>query len=146
MPIDETERKRRRDLVHAHMAAENAHDLEAIVATFSADASGMLNQLPISGDEPIRQAHVLLGLSSAPGALLGTRIVPQREHISDDEIIIEGRVVAQHVGPFFGLPPTNAQVELFYAAVYRFDADGKLASERVKLDLGPLDARWKPSP
>jgi len=144
MPIDETERKRRRDLVHAHMAAENAHDLEAILATFSAGASGLLNQLPIAGDEAIRQAHVLLGLSSAPGALLGTRIVPEREHISDDEIIVEGRVFTQHVGPFFGLAPTNAQVELFYTAVYRFDADGKLASEHVKMDLGPLDARWKP--
>jgi len=144
MPIDETERKRRRDLVHAHMAAENAHDLDAIMATFSPDAQGMLNQLPIAGDQAIRQAHVLLGLSSEPGALLGTQGVPLREQISDDEIIIEGRVIAQHVGPFFGLPPTNAQVELSYTAVYRFDSDGKLASERLKMDLGPLDARWKP--
>ena len=144
MPIDETERQRRRTLVQAHMDAENARDLEAIMATFSADAQLLLNGVPVTTPDALRQFHVLGGMTAQPGALLGTRVLPEREHITDDEIVIEGRLAGQHVGPFFGMPPTNAMIELFYTAIYRFDTAGKLASECVTMNWGPLDAQWKP--
>lgn len=144
MPIDERERRRRRELVQAHMAAENAHDIDAILATFAPNAEGVLNGLTVHNAEELRQFHILFGMSSYPGALLDTRVVPEREHFSDGEIIIEGRLAARHAGPFLGLPPTQAPVELFYTAIYRFDESGKLASERIRMNWGPLDAQWKP--
>ncbi len=43
MPIDDRERERRRVLVREHYAAENDHDLERIMETFSTDAVMLYN-------------------------------------------------------------------------------------------------------
>jgi hypothetical protein len=43
MPIGESERERRRTLLHAHYAAENNHDVEGIMTTFSTDGVMLYN-------------------------------------------------------------------------------------------------------
>ena len=138
LPIDDQERERRRALVRAHYAAENDHDLERIMGTFSEDAVMLYNRQSFPSDETIRLAHDYIGMSAAPGALGGLRSIVDREHFTDAETVIEGRVCGRHVGEFLGFPPTQRDVELPFVAFYRFDADGKLTSERVVMDLGPL--------
>ena len=140
MPIEDAERERRRRLVHAHMAAENGHDLDRIMATFSADTEMLYNRQSFRDHDSIRGAHGYFGMSAAPGAFAGLRLVPDHEHFTADEIVIEGRMCGRHVGEFLGFPATNRDVELPYVAFYRFDETGKLASERVVMNLGPLGA------
>ena len=40
--------------------------------------------------------------------------------------------------PLSGFPATNREVVIPYIAFYRFDAEGKLASERLTLNWGAL--------
>ncbi len=137
MSNHDAERERRRALVHAHMKPENAHDLDGIVRTFSDDAEMLYNGQSFRG-EAIRAAHAYFGMSPAAGAFTGLRVVPDREHLTADEIVIEGRMCGRHVGEFQGFAPTNLDVEMPYVAFYRFDRDGKLVSERVVMNLGAL--------
>jgi hypothetical protein len=138
MPIDDRERERRRALVRAHYAAENDHDLERIMATFSKDGVMLYNRQSFPGDETIRWAHGYMGMSAAPGAFAGLRAVIDEEHFTDAETVIEGRVCGNHSREFLGFAPTQRDVELPFVAFYRFDAQGKLTSERVVMNLGPL--------
>jgi len=138
MPIDDRERERRRALVRAHYAAENDHDLERIMATFSKDGVMIYNRQTFPSDETIRWAHGYMGMSAAPGAFAGLRAVMDEEHFTDAETVIEGRVCGKHSSEFLGFAPTQRDVELPFVAFYRFDADGRLTSERVVMNLGPL--------
>ena len=140
MSVDHTERERRRALVHAHYAAENAHDAEGVMASFAKDAVMLYNGQAFPTDETIRWAHGYIGLTAESGAFGGLRNVIDGEHFTDTEIVIEGRACGRHTGEFLGFAPTDREVELPFVAFYRFDADGKLTSERVVMNLGPLRA------
>ncbi len=138
MSIDESERNRRRALLHAHYAAENNHDLEAIMETFSADGVMLYNRQAFPSNEAIRWAHGYMGMTAAPGALSGLGAHIDEEHFTDEEIVVEGRLTGKHSSEFLGFAPTDCEVELPFVAFYRFDAEGKLTSERVVMNLGPL--------
>lgn len=146
MPIDETERARRRALLEAHYDAENAHDLEAVMTTFSPRTEMRYNRQSFPDHDSIRQAHRYMGFTGG-GAFEGLRTVADDQHVTDDEIVVEGRLCGKHVGEFQGFPATERDVELPFVAFYRFDAAGKLVSERVVMDLGALAyaPSWKPS-
>lgn len=145
MPIDDKERDRRRALLHAHYAAENASDLDRIMKTFSSDTEMLYNRQSFRDHASIRQAHGYIGFA-AGGAFSGLHNVVDSESFTADEIVIEGRLCGTHVGEFQGFAPTQREVELPFVAFYRFDATGKLASERVVMNLGALAATptWQP--
>jgi predicted ester cyclase len=138
MPLDDRERERRRALVRAHYAAENDHDLEQIMGTFSEDAVMLYNGQSFPSDETIRAAHRYIGMSASPGAFRRLQAIVDQEHFTDTETVIEGRVRGKHSSEFLGFPPTERDVELPFVAFYRFDANGKLTSERVVMNLGAL--------
>jgi hypothetical protein len=138
MPIDAQERKRRHALLQAHYAAENDHDIERIMNTFSKDGVMLYNRQSFPSDETIRWAHGYIGMTAAPGAFGGLFNVIDAEHFTDDEIVVEGRLTGKHSSEFLGFPPTDREIELPFVAFYRFDAQGKLTSERVVMNLGPL--------
>lgn len=139
MPIDERERARRRRLAKAHIDAENAHDLDAIMASFASDAMNVVNNDVSTTSEGIRQVHALFGLGPEPGILSDLRVVPEHEHFTDEEIVHEGRFRGVHTGSAPGFPPPSGQsIELPYIVVYRFDDNDKLVSERATIDMSPL--------
>ena len=139
MPVNERERERRRKLVQAHVAAENAHDIEAIVATFAPHAINRMNGVVSTTPEAVRQAHTLFGLSAEPGIFTDLQVVHEVEHFSDEEIIYEGHFVGTHTGTAPGYPPpTGQELKLPYIVVYRFDPDGLLVSESASVELSQL--------
>jgi hypothetical protein len=140
MPIDERERERRRNLVRAHYRVENNHDLEGIMKTFSPDGVMLYNRQEFANGEAIRWGHGYIGLTQAAGALSGLANIIDAEHFTDTEIVIEGRACGTHSGEFLGFAPTGREVELPFVAFYRFDEKGLLTSERVVMNLGPLQA------
>ena len=129
--------ERRHALVQAHYAVENRHDLDAIMKTFAARAEMLYNRQPFVEPDTIRAAHDYMGFA-AHGAFAGLQTIAEHEHLTADEIVIEGRLVGRHVGEFQGFAPTGRDVELPFVAFYRFDGAGKLTSERVVMNLGPL--------
>lgn len=138
MPIPERERARRHGLLLAHYAAENAHDLERVMTTFSPQAEMIYNRQSFPEGDGIRLAHAYIGFAGSAGAFSGIHNEIDGEHFTDDEVIVEGRLCAQHTGEFQGFAPTGRAVELPFVAFYRFDDRGKLISERVVMNLGPL--------
>ena len=140
MPIDTAERERRRQLVRTHLAAETHHDLDAVMNTFAEDTEMIYNRDSFKDHDAIRGAHVYIGMSPEGGAISGLKVVTDTESFTDDDIVIEGRLCGKHVGEFRGYEPTHREVELPFVSFYRFDRDGKLASERVVMDLGALRA------
>ncbi|MDX2170682.1 MAG: nuclear transport factor 2 family protein [Deltaproteobacteria bacterium] len=136
--VDHAERARRRALVTAHYAAENAHDAERIMQTFSPDGVMRYNAHTFSDPDSIRQAHGYIGMTADPGAFDGLVTHIDQEHFSDNEIVIEGRLTGRHRAFFEGYAATGREVVLPFVAFYRFDAGGKLVNERVVMNLGPL--------
>jgi len=137
MSNDTAPAERRHALVQAHYAVENHHDLDAIMKTFAGQAEMLYNRQPFRDHDSIRAAHDYMGFAAA-GAFEGLRTVAEHEHVTADEIVIEGRLFGRHVGEFQGFAPTGRDVELPFVAFYRFDRAGKLSSERVVMNLGPL--------
>ncbi len=138
MSINESERQRRKALVYAHMATENGHDVDAVMATFADDTEMIFNGLSVRDHKIIHHLHSQFAFSPDQSAITGTRLVADREHFTDDEVVIEGRLCGRHVADWGAYPATGRDVELPYVAFYRFDDDGKLSSERVVMDFGPL--------
>lgn len=141
MEIDAKERDRRRRLLNAHYAVENAHNVDGVMKTFSDDAVMVYNGQPFSDGESIKWAHGYIGMSAGPGAFAGLVTNRDREHFTADEIVVEGRLCGKHVGEFQGFAPTDRDVELPFIGFYRFDDAGKLVSERIVMNLGPLGVR-----
>lgn len=145
MPINDAERQRRRALLKAHLDAENAHDMAALLSTFSEDAEMTYNGQVFNGQELIAQAHAYMGFFGE-GAFDGLRNIVDREYFTDHEIVIEGRALGVHRGEFQGYAPTRREVELPFVSFYRFDANGRLVCERVVMNLGSLGQlpTWTP--
>ncbi len=142
--IDAKERDRRRALLATHYEAENACDIDGIMATFAPDAVMIYNGQHFSVADHIQWAHGYIGMSASPGGLTNIRSVRDREHCTDDEIVVEGRMFGTHTGEFQGFAPTGRDVELPFISFYRFDANGLLASERVVMNLGVLGIAGAP--
>ncbi len=140
MPTTDSEKARRRALLKTHYDAENSHDLDGIMATFSPDAEMLYNRIPFTDPQSIRDAHKLLGFSGTDGAFEDIHHYIDDEHFTDDEIIVEGRLRGKHVGEFLGIEATGRNVELPFVAFYHFDKTDKLISERVVMNLGVLVA------
>jgi hypothetical protein len=138
MPIDDAERERRRRLMQAHVDAETAHDLPAIMATFAENAELLFNHTSAYGLDAIARGHAAIGFSNEPGTFENLRGTALREYFTEQEIIIEGLLVGKFVRPFGSVPPTNTEVQIPFFGVYRFDAAGKLIHERAVLNLGEL--------
>ena len=136
--IDAKEQDRRRALLAAHYAAENAHDLEGIMATFARDAEMTYNGQRFAEPGHIRWAHAYIGLTAEAGAFSPLESIRDSEHFTADEIVVEGHLRGRHVGEFQGYAPTGREVVLPFVTFYRFDARGLLASERIVMNLGML--------
>ena len=118
-------------LVEQHVRAENGHDLEAVMATFGAGAR--------YDDEPwADHRHGLEGVRSYYMELL--RALPdlvidvQRRHVSSDGVILEVVIRGTHGGAWRGLPATGRPLDFPLCGVYTFDADDRLAGERIYYD------------
>lgn len=140
MAVDDAERARRRALLKAHLEAENAGDLDAVMATFAAGAVMHYNAIPFPSADAIRSAHQYIGFARGEGAFAEARNAVDRESFTDTDVVIEGRMCGRHDREFMGFKPSGRAVELPFVAFYQFDADGKLSCERVVMNLGPLQS------
>ena len=69
-------------------------------------------------------------------ALLDLQIEVQRRHVTDDAILVEVMIRGTHLGEWRRLPATGRRVEFPLCGVYTFDADDRLARERIYYDTG----------
>ena len=122
-------------IVEQHIRLENDHDLEGVLRTFGETAR--------YDDEPWGEHYtgrdgVRLFYEQLMKALPDLEIAVQRRHIAEDAILVEVVIRGTHLGGWRGLPATGRRVEFPLCGVYTFDADDRLAGERIYYDRGSV--------
>ena len=122
-------------VVSQHIRLENEHDLEGVLHTFGDSAR--------YDDEAWGEHHkgrdgVRLFYEQLMKALPDLEIEVQRRHVTDDAILVEVMIRGTHLGGWRGLPPTGRRVEFPLCGVYTFDADDRLAGEKIYYDRGTV--------
>jgi steroid delta-isomerase-like uncharacterized protein len=138
MQISQQRRERRLALVKEHIACENRHDVEGILKTFGTalayEDQAWRQYFPDT--EGIRAYY-----EEMLGASADLRIEVEREHVGDESIVLEITLTGTHTGPWHGLPATRRRFSIPLCAVYSFDADDRLAGERVYYDRATVLAQ-----
>ncbi len=134
-PIPKDRGSARIAVVERHVRLENEHDLEGVLLTFGDSAR--------YDDEPWDEHYkgqngVRLFYEQLMKALPDLEIEVQHRHVTDDAILLEVMIRGTHLGPWRGLPATGRRVEFPLCGVYTFDADDRLAGERIYYDRGTV--------
>ena len=126
-------RERRAAIVREHIAAEKAHDISRIIATFHRPRYELAPFFSVSdGDQAVRD--LLAGLFAA---FPDFDIEHPRLHHADEAVVVECVVTGTRRSPFAGVPPTGRRIEV--PLVVNFDFDGDLLMcEKVHFDLATL--------
>jgi steroid delta-isomerase-like uncharacterized protein len=123
-------RQARQAVLDAHSAAESAHDLDAVIATFHQARYEIVPTGEVfDGEEAVRRYH---GENFA--ALPDLTVEPIASYHGDDAVAEEAWVSGTHLGTYHGLPPTGRFVRLRVCGIYLFE-DDRLVCERVYYDL-----------
>jgi len=121
--------------VEQHVRLENEHDLEGVLGTFGETARyddeswGEHYQ----GRDGVRRFY-----EQIMKALPDLQIEVQRRHVTDDAILLEVVICGTHLGRWRGLPPTGRRVEFPLCGIYTFDAEDRLAGEKIYYDRGTV--------
>jgi steroid delta-isomerase-like uncharacterized protein len=136
MSLLEAERAQARTaVVEEHIRCENRHDLDAMMATFGVDAR--YDDEPW-GDRRTGRDGVRSYYTELLRALPDLAIEVKRRHVASESIVLEVTIRGTHLGPWRGLPATGRRMEFPLCGVYTFDADDKLAGERIYYDRGAV--------
>ena len=118
-------------IVEEHVRCENRHDLDGLVATFGENAR--YDDEPWAdhraGRDGVRSYYTEI-LRAVPD--LAIDVV--RRHASPDAVVLEVVIRGTHLGPWRGLPATGRPVAIPLCGVYTFDAEDRLAGERIYYD------------
>ena len=121
----------RLEVVDEHIRRENAHDLTGILDTFG--RSARYDDEPwgahFVGHEQVRAYYEQL-LRAMPDL----HIEIERRHACEEAVIVEVRIRGHHLGTWRGLPATRHRVEFPLCGIFTFDADDKLAGEKIYYD------------
>jgi steroid delta-isomerase-like uncharacterized protein len=122
-------------LVEQHIRLENEHDLEGILRTFGATAryDDEAWGEHYEGGKGVRRFYEQL-----MKALPDLEIEVQHRHVTEAAILVEVLIRGTHLGGWRGLPPTGRGVEFPLCGVYTFDADDRLAGEKIYYDRGTV--------
>jgi steroid delta-isomerase-like uncharacterized protein len=118
-------------LVEQHVRLENAHDLDGVLGTFgdSAHYDDEAWGEHYEGTSGVREFYAQL-----MKALPDLEIQVVRRHVTEDAIVLEVLIRGTQLGPWRGLPGTGKRVEIPLCGVYTFDAQDRLAGERIYYD------------
>jgi len=122
-------------MVEQHVRLENAHDLEGVLGTFGATAR---YDDEAWGEHYDGRSGVRTFYEQIMRALPDLEIEIVRRHVTDDAILLEVMIRGTHLGAWRGLLPTGRRVEFPLCGVYTFDANDRLAGERIYYDRGTV--------
>src|SRR5262245_3084089 len=122
-------------VVDEHIRCENRHDLDAVMATFGLDAR--YDDEPWSdhrtGRDAVRAYYTEL-MRALPDLLIEVR----HRYLASDSLVLEVTIRGTHLGAWRGLPATGRRMAFPLCAIYTFDANDRLAGERIYYDRGAV--------
>jgi steroid delta-isomerase-like uncharacterized protein len=129
--ISNDRRSARIATVEQHIRLENEHDLEGILHTFG--DSARYDDEPwdehYEGTNGVRRFYERL-LEALPDLEIDVR----HRHVTDEAILVEVIIRGTHLGRWRGLPATGRRVEFPLCGIYTFEADDRLAGEKIYYD------------
>ena len=136
MSILEEERLQARiAVVDEHIRCENRHDLDGVMATFGMNAR--YDDEPWedhrTGRDGVRSYYTEL-LRAVPDLTIEVKT----RHVASESLVLEVIIRGTHLGPWRGLPATGRRIEFPLCGIYAFDADDRLAGERIYYDRGAV--------
>ena len=132
-----TLRQAREATVREHVDAENRHDPDAAVATFSAtraryDIPAMGPDGDVPGHDAVRA--LLQGMFTV---FPDFHVEPGLLRHGDDHVLVEVTLTGTQAADWAGIPNTGKSFATRLAAVFDFEAD-QLVCERVYMDFGDI--------
>jgi steroid delta-isomerase-like uncharacterized protein len=136
-------REVREEIVREHIDAENRHEPDAVVATFSpSKAAYDIPAFGEAGQRPDRAAvrEMWVGVLNAfpdfhidPGPLLH----------GDEHVFVEIRMSGTQADEFAAIPSSGRSFDTRVACLYEFDGD-ELVRERVYMDFADIARQLAP--
>lgn len=131
--MDPELRAERERVVRRHMEAENVHDFDSVIDTFSHPryeliATGRIHDGEAAVREYFRETR--------------TAFPDQRNELislrhADDAVIVEFWLLGTHEGPLMGIPPTGRPFRCRMTAFFLFEGD-RIVCERVYFDSATI--------
>ncbi len=125
------DRAARERIVQEHVDRELAHDLDALVDTFTTDSvwEDVASAERHDGPQGIRRHYDEL-FTGFPD--FSFEVV--RRHTSDDAVVLEVIVTGTHAATWKGIPATGKAVRFPLCAIFTFGADDRIDAEIVYYD------------
>jgi hypothetical protein len=120
-----------------HLEAENAHDIDSIMATYVERPIVVINGRAIEGREGVRMFHQRFGFGG-DGSFADVHVEERHRHETKEAIAIEQPLSGRHVAEWERAAATGKRFEVAVCTVYRFAPDGLLQSEDVYFDRARL--------
>jgi steroid delta-isomerase-like uncharacterized protein len=122
-------------IVDQHIRLENQHDLEGVLSTFG--------DMARYDDEPwdehfVGQDGVQQFYKQLMTALPDLEIEVRQQHVAHEAILVEVMIRGTHLRGWRGLPATGRRVVLPLCGIYTFNADDRLAGEKIYYDRGTV--------
>lgn len=126
-------RAEREAVVRRHMEAENVHDFDAVIATFSHPRYELVATDTVHDGEAAVREYFRTSRTAFPD---------QRNelialHHADDAVIAEFWLLGTHRGPLGGFAPTGRSFRTRMTAIFAFEGP-KIVCERVYFDSGAI--------
>jgi len=136
--LDEARRAARLALVEEHIRVESGHDLDKLMATLGAAPTYDMNAQRINGRDGVHEFYAGL-FKGIPDLHIETKHL----HVSDAAVTAEVRITGTHREEWLGVPALGHRVDFPVAAVFTFDAEERLAGERIYFDTALLLAQMR---
>jgi len=133
MSMSEDLREERERVVRLHMEAENVHDFDSVIGTFSHPRYELIATDRIhDGEEEVRDyfKETREAFPDQRNELISLR------H-ADDAVIVEFWLLGTHRGPLMGIEPTGREFRCRMAAFFIFE-DRRIVCERVYFDSATI--------
>jgi steroid delta-isomerase-like uncharacterized protein len=117
-------------IVNEHMRLENAYDFPGCVGMFGRPQYHLIADGELyDGTDRVRYFLAQNHTAFPDFVFEPTRVAP-----AYGAVVVEGRFVGTHLGPWRGLPPTGRKVDFQMCLIFEFDGDSMI-NEKVYFDL-----------
>jgi steroid delta-isomerase-like uncharacterized protein len=126
-------RELREAAVRRHMEAENVHDFDAVIDTFSHPRYELIPSGAIYDGEAAVRAYFRETRSAFPDQR--NELISLRH--ADDAVLVEFWLLGTHRGPIAGFAPTGREFKCRMTAYFLFEG-AKITCERVYFDSATI--------
>jgi steroid delta-isomerase-like uncharacterized protein len=126
-------REQREAVVRRHMEAENAHDFDAVIDTFSHPRYELIPSGAVHDGEAAVRGYFRETRTAFPDQR--NELISLRH--ADDAVVVEFWLLGTHRGEIAGLAPTGREFKCRMTALFLFEG-AKIVCERVYFDSATI--------